>query len=599
MPNLSPTDQLKIIADNINAVVYEFYQDIEGHFGVSYMSEGAVELYGYKPELIYENINLIFDLIHEEDRDAFLQSVSKSYELNQNWFHDARIIVNGQLKWVSGRSKILKSKDGSCKWFGVIMDVTEQYVSDNLIKEQRHDLDTILSVISPIIKLKISHVNDIKIISMSPGISQLFPFINLDSNPFDLMRSYLVEGERDQFDKKLSECLSNEETFSFSFRIKLTDDIRYIMMSGISIKMTDHVELFAKFIDITTEKRLEMENTKLSMELIQLMDTANTPCFGVDLNRNINEWNQKFSDITGYVKSDVIGCPIDSISSFILSSGLLSISKVVNDALIGIETTNHEVPITTIHGDRVMTLLSSTTRRNIDGLIVGAIFVCQDITEMENLKLQKEKFNQALMISREEERKHVSRFIHDEIAQQLASLKITLDLIDKKNESLNVKDLIDSSKNQIVSLIKSSRQIAKSLRSSQLDVLGLKSAIEDYINQLRLINDLITVESTIIGDFSTLSSVFIDNLYRISQEGLSNVFYHSKATTVVFTLSYLNFNRIILEIIDNGIGINQTNLKKENSFGIIGMKERVSSLNGAFDLIDQRPGTKLKVTFNV
>ena len=137
------------------------------------------------------------------------------------------------------------------------------------------------------------------------------------------------------------------------------------------------------------------------------------------------------------------------------------------------------------------------------------------------------------------------------------------------------------------------------MRSSQLDVLGLKSAIEDYINQLRLINDLITVESTIIGDFSTLNSVFIDNLYRISQEGLSNVFYHSKATTVVFTLSYLNFNRIILEIIDNGIGINQTNLKKENSFGIIGMKERVSSLNGAFDLIDQRPGTKLKVTFNV
>ena len=106
----------------------------------------------------------------------------------------------------------------------------------------------------------------------------------------------------------------------------------------------------------------------------------------------------------------------------------------MNDALIGIETTNHEVPITTIHGDRVMILLNATTRRNIDGLIVGAIFVCQDITEMENLKLQKEKFNQALMISREEERKHVSRFIHDEIAQQLASLKITLDLIDKKND---------------------------------------------------------------------------------------------------------------------------------------------------------------------
>ena len=56
----------------------------------------------------------------------------------------------------SGRSKILKSVDGSCRWFGVIMDVTEQYASDNLIKEQRHDLDTILSVISPIIKLKIS-----------------------------------------------------------------------------------------------------------------------------------------------------------------------------------------------------------------------------------------------------------------------------------------------------------------------------------------------------------------------------------------------------------------------------------------------------------
>ena len=78
-----------------------------------------------------------------------------------------------------------------------------------------------------------------------------------------------------------------------------------------------------------------------------------------------------------------------------------------------------------------------------------------------------------------------------------------------------------------------------------------------------MINDSIAVESTIVSDFSTLNSVLIDNLYRITQEGLSNVFYHSKATTVVFTLSYLNCNRIILKIIDNGIGINQNDLKKK------------------------------------
>jgi signal transduction histidine kinase len=71
------------------------------------------------------------------------------------------------------------------------------------------------------------------------------------------------------------------------------------------------------------------------------------------------------------------------------------------------------------------------------------------------------------------------------------------------------------------------------------------------------------------------------SLFRIVQESLTNVIRHSHATHVTIEL-YQQDRRLIMRIADNGVGIPTKNLKTPNSFGLVGMEERIYALNGEF-----------------
>ena len=122
----------------------------------------------------------------------------------------------------------------------------------------------------------------------------------------------------------------------------------------------------------------EVEN--ISKELTQLIDTANAPIFGVDIHGNVNEWNQKVEQITGFTKDEVMGHNL--VQTRITEEFKQPVQEVLNEALKGNETSNYEVPLFTKSGQRVMVLLNATTRRNPQGEVVGVVGVGQDITEL-------------------------------------------------------------------------------------------------------------------------------------------------------------------------------------------------------------------------
>ena len=115
------------------------------------------------------------------------------------------------------------------------------------------------------------------------------------------------------------------------------------------------------------------EAEDISRELTQLIDTANAPIFGVDVNGNVNEWNQKVEKITGFTKNEVMGHNL--VQTRITEEFKQPVQEVLNKALKGNETSNYEVPLFTKGGQRVMVLLNATTRRNPQGEIVGVVGV--------------------------------------------------------------------------------------------------------------------------------------------------------------------------------------------------------------------------------
>jgi len=132
-----------------------------------------------------------------------------------------------------------------------------------------------------------------------------------------------------------------------------------------------------------------VEQKRVSIELAQLFDTANAPIFGIDADGKVNEWNQQVEKITGYKKDDVMGQ--DLVADFITEGYKESVDEFLVKALNGKETANFEFSLVTESGDRVEVLLNSTTRRDASGRVVGVIGVGQDITELNQVRVEQEK----------------------------------------------------------------------------------------------------------------------------------------------------------------------------------------------------------------
>ena len=113
----------------------------------------------------------------------------------------------------------------------------------------------------------------------------------------------------------------------------------------------------------------------MANELRQLVDTANAPIFGIDVLGNVNEWNFKTAEITGFSKEEAFDKPL--VEAFIVPSLRQSVQEVLNNALQGIETSNYELEFRTKSEEIRYLLVNATTRRDAENNIVGVVGVAQ------------------------------------------------------------------------------------------------------------------------------------------------------------------------------------------------------------------------------
>jgi len=114
----------------------------------------------------------------------------------------------------------------------------------------------------------------------------------------------------------------------------------------------------------------------MANELRQLVDTANAPIFGIDVNGNVNEWNNKTAEITGFSKKEAFDKPL--VSTFIVPSLRNSVQEVLDKALHGNETSNYELEFETKSKEIRYLLVNATTRRDAENNIVGGKFLSQN-----------------------------------------------------------------------------------------------------------------------------------------------------------------------------------------------------------------------------
>ena len=126
--------------------------------------------------------------------------------------------------------------------------------------------------------------------------------------------------------------------------------------------------------------------TRVAKELQTFIDTANAPIFGIDSGGFVNEWNNMAAQITGFTREEVMGQSL--VNVYITEEYRASVKEVLDDALLGKEAANFEFPLFTKDQKRVEVLLNATTRKDVNGNVVGVIGVGQDVTERKKAELE-------------------------------------------------------------------------------------------------------------------------------------------------------------------------------------------------------------------
>jgi signal transduction histidine kinase len=182
----------------------------------------------------------------------------------------------------------------------------------------------------------------------------------------------------------------------------------------------------------------------------------------------------------------------------------------------------------------------------------------------------------------ERERTRIAREIHDELGTQLTSLKFDVawlrDRAARIDESSDERQKLSSMLKNIDGAIGSVRRIATELRPAVLDTLGLTAAIEwqakDFQERTGIACNLGRMEEDLQLNDETSTAVF-----RVFQESLTNVARHAKATEVNVGVERID-GRLVMQIADNGRGLDPTTINTVRTLGIIGMQERVRLLDG-------------------
>lgn len=213
--------------------------------------------------------------------------------------------------------------------------------------------------------------------------------------------------------------------------------------------------------------------------------------------------------------------------------------------------------------------------------------------------------SQQLLRGQEEERRRISRELHDGIGQNLSAIKVGLDsqVVNKLEGSPETRESARALSRLLGETIEGVRDMAHTLRPSGLEQLGLVKAVihfcEEFEDKNQIAVDLVTggIDEGSL-DYDTRIAI-----YRLIQEGLINIKKHSRADRVSIRL-VSSFPNLILRIEDNGCGFDVRKRKEaagpEKRLGLSSMEERVSLLAGAMK-IDSQPGcgTRIFIEFPV
>lgn len=437
----------------------------------------------------------------------------------------------------------------------------------------------------------------------SRGYFQVMGVIPRDDGEVTLAewQSWIHPEDRERINRELEIALENSEEARGDYRLQTKDDEeQWINYHGSIERDTsgDPVRMIGTVHDITERKRVEKMLLQLTDDLNRAQAVGKIGSWRLDIKQNKLTWSDENHRIFGIPRENPM--TYETFLSTVHPDDREYVHQLWSAALRGNPyDIEHRI---VVNGTVRWVRERAELEFDEDGTLRSGFGTTQDITERKTLEQQLYEYTHGLeklvqeqtqelrdllghiQEVREENRIQIARHIHDEFGTVLTGLKVDLSSLLKKipDDPGEIRTRLKEDVKLIDSAIGILRGIISELRPSVLEHLGLAEAInwqvQESIKRTGISYNAVLRADDIEIDYKRSIAVF-----RIFQEALSNITRHAGATEIQISLNK-NDGFLILEVADNGKGIPEEKLSDHNSFGLMGMRERVLFLGGTLEI---------------
>ena len=479
---------------------------------------------------------------------------------------------------------------------------------------------------APISYFTLSANGVIRLVNLTGSVKVGIERSNLIGSSFSLL---LAKGQRSSFKAFLKQVFESDAKQTGEFELADTS----LSVSVVTIKARrspDGLECKAMIMDIT-ERKQAMEQMRVSeIRYRRLFEAAHDGVLLLDPStRKIIDANPFMTRLLGYSRDQLIGKELFEI-------GLLK-DEATSQQMFRKLKRNHEVRYENLplesetgrlqevevvanlyHEDnqpviqcniRDITVRKLAEDMTLQNMKLNREIIRRKIVE-EDLRANRKKQSGLLRQSRaqqrelrdlshrmwqaqEEERKRISRELHDVIAQSLVGINVHLSVLTEGSTVVpeTLRQQVSDTQILVKKAVTIVHDFARELRPTMLDDLGLIPALEAFMNEY-MANTGISVSFKACAMIDQTTTMVRTALYRIAQEALTNVARHAKASHVEVSIESVQ-NVIRMTIQDNGKGFvvsGKAVSKKKGRLGLVGMRERVEMIGGIFQVDSARYG---------
>eukprot|EP00980_Cylindrotheca_fusiformis_P016889 scaffold5114_cov67-Cylindrotheca_fusiformis.AAC.7 len=433
--------ELRQFIDKANAPIF----GIDVHGNVNEWNDKTAEITGFT-KMEAENRPLVSTFIVPKLRQSVQDVLDKALQGHEtsNYELEFRTKSNEIRHLLVNATTRRDAEHNIVGVVGVAQDVTEAVQRDAAVRAMARELRKLIDrANAPIFGIDVNgNVNE-----WNDKTAEITGFSKHEAMGVPLVATYIVPKLRNNVQDILDNALKGDETsnYELEFRTK-SNETRYLLVNATTRRDANNqvVGVVGVAQDVTEAAKHDRAVASMAQALRQLVDTANAPIFGIDVHGNVNEWNDKTAEITGFSKEEAIQKPL--VSTFIVPSLRQSVQNVLDKALKGDETSNYQLEFRTKTNEIRYLLVNATTRRDTDSNIIGVVGVAQDVTDdrKHSDELRQMQYIQASQEAKLETERNMTAYFAHELRNPLHAIDSALKLMSTQLSTEESTELVNS-----------------------------------------------------------------------------------------------------------------------------------------------------------